>query len=110
MSKLAAWIAHWLWWGSLWLMRRPWMKEFQRRAVGLLPSSRQEKAWRDIRNQNRFARRYGEAILQGVVTAFLVSVLLTGAFYFALYLEESGNLTLSDELRTRIEEGRASGR
>lgn len=103
MSKLANWLARWVWWSVLWLMRRRAIKTLQRRSVAWLPERTQIHARASLRRQNRFARRHGQQILTWTITLFLASVLLTWTFLLALNLYDSGMLTMSTELRDEVE-------
>lgn len=93
MSWLARYLARSLWWGMLWLMRRPWMKRLQRMSFNLVPESRRAKAWEKHRRQNAFALKYGLTMVTIAVNLFLASVLVTAAYMFALSLYDSGALS-----------------
>lgn len=105
MSRLAGILSRFVWWWSLWLMRRPWMKRLQRKAFNLLPERRRAASRASILRQNRFARRWGLPILNVAITLLLASAALTVCFQVALYMYDSGVLTMSQELRDRVETG-----
>ncbi|MGV3618392.1 MAG: hypothetical protein ACO1SV_23955 [Fimbriimonas sp.] len=104
MSRLASILSRIVWWWALWLMRRSWMKRLQRRAENWLPERKRPAARASVLRQNRFARRYGLKILNVSISLVMASVLLTGCFHLALYMYDSGLLTMSTDLRERIEE------
>jgi hypothetical protein len=93
MSALAAWLARQLWGHMLWIMRRPWMKRLQRRSSKLFSDSYRPNAMSSLQRQNRFARRYGLKLLTMSFMLLLGSVAITGTYFGALFLYESGYLT-----------------
>jgi len=101
MSYVAAWIARRLWWASLWLMRRTWMRRLQRGAERFIPERRRPKSRAALRRQNRLARRIGLPMLTFVMNLLLASILLQTLFMLSLRLAESGALTIPDEYRER---------
>lgn len=103
MSRLADWMARWIWWWALWLMRRPGLKRLQRGAENLIPARHREAARRSNTRQNRFARRYGLPILRFSLNILLASILLTGCFRAALHLVDTGVLIMPSSLRERVE-------
>lgn len=105
MSRLAGILSRIVWWWSLWLMRRPWMKGLQRKAINLIPKHRRAKSRASILRQNRFARRWGLPVINLSITLLLASIVLSACFQVALYMYDSGVLTMSSELRDRVEEG-----
>ena len=92
MQRLARLIARKLWWISLWLMRRRWMRRLQAASIGWLSPAKAERARISLVRQNAFARRIGLRLLTAVVTLFLVSVAIQFVFSAALYLVDSGVL------------------
>lgn len=83
MTFLARPMARNLWAAMLWLMRRPWMRRFQRRSMNWMREPGRSRAWERFRRQERFARRYGLKILTGVLTVCLYSIAFM-AIYQAL--------------------------
>jgi uncharacterized membrane protein YdfJ with MMPL/SSD domain len=81
------------------------MKRLQRKAFNLVPERRRAASRASILRQNRFARRWGLSIINIAITFLLASAALTVCFQLALYLYESGVLTMSPELRDRVEGG-----
>jgi hypothetical protein len=102
LSHLARWLARHLWWGMLWLMRRPWMSSLQRRSLLLFPPASRERTWKSMVRQNRFARRYGLKILTVAVNVLLASIIITLSFLLALNLVDQGILTVPDAVRERF--------
>ncbi len=98
MSFVAKWMARRLWIAMLWLMRRPWMKTFQRRTIEICPPRFQESAKSSQMKQNRFARRIGLPMLTVMMNLVLASLVLTLCFEVALNLYESGYLTMPRNL------------
>lgn len=92
MSFIAKLMARELWWAMLWLMRRPWMKQFQRASLRLVRSERRPRALNSMRRQNMLARRFGLPILVFAMNLVLASLIITGAFFLLLSLESSGAL------------------
>jgi hypothetical protein len=87
---LAEFLARRLWWAMLWLMRRPAMRRLQRNSVKLLPESKREKAWQNIRRQEAWARDNGLPLLKVVITFLLISIGLTLTWLFVLELITRG--------------------
>lgn len=92
MTRLARWIARSLWWGSLWLMRRSWMRRLQSASIGWMGPERAARARRSLVRQNALARRIGLRLLTFVVTLFLVSLAVQVVYTTALYLVQTGVL------------------
>ena len=92
MQRLASWIARRLWWGSLWLMRRPPMRRLQRASMRWMGPERADRAYRGLVRQNALARRVGLPIIRALILAVLVSLLLQMVYSAALALVESGVL------------------
>jgi hypothetical protein len=88
MSALARWLARQLWWGMLRFMRQPWVRRMRRAWLRRVPPS---AAYRLIQ-QDRFARRHGQAILQFSLTIMLGSFAITGCYFLALAFVNSGLL------------------
>ncbi len=103
MSAIAKYLARHLWGAMLWLMRRPWIKFLQRKSWHIFPASMQPRARVSFNRQNRFARRYGLRMLTATISLFLASMAVTACFMFALYLIDSGTLTVPDDVRARAE-------
>jgi len=102
MLALATWMARHLWRAILWLMRRPWMKRFQRASVLIFPPRYREAASRAMIKQNRFARRIGLPMLTFMMCLVVGSVLITGTFLIAMRLFELGYLRMPYRLRRRL--------
>jgi hypothetical protein len=92
MQRLARLIARRLWWVSLWLMRRRWMRRIQSASIAWMSPERAGRARHSLVRQNAFARRIGLRMLTGVVLLVLVSVAIQFVFSVALYLVDSGVL------------------
>jgi hypothetical protein len=90
VTLAARWIARLIWIGMIWAMRRPLMKRLQRLSWQMWREPTRSRAHTSLIRQNRFARRYGIAILAFAVQLFFLSMLLTGAFYLALWMTETG--------------------
>lgn len=88
MVDLARLLARFVWWRALRFMRLPWVRRVRRWWLRSLPD---RTAQRMIR-QDRFARRYGVAILTFSLTIALGSVTVTGCYLVALALVQSGVL------------------
>ena len=71
------------------LMRLSWLKRFRHRFMRLVPNRVRERMLR----QDAFARRHGLAVLRVAILILLGSVLLTSAYFAALWLQESGILS-----------------
>ena len=91
MNALARWLARAAWRGSLWLMRRPWMKALQRASTRLFPD--REKARLNLARQNRIARRIALPLLTASFNLLIASALVTASYFGALELYQSGILT-----------------
>ena len=92
MQRLARWIARKLWWASLWLMRRPWMRRAQMASLRWMSPARALRARQSLARQNAFARRIGLKLLTFVITLFFISLAIQIVFTSAVYLVESGVL------------------
>lgn len=92
MSAIAHWLARRVWWGMLWLMRRPWMKRLQRASTRLRGPEHEHKAWESLKRQNAFALRYGLKVITFSITLLLASAAITGSYLLLLRLQESGAL------------------
>lgn len=99
MSVVARWLARRLWFAMLWLMRRPGIKRLRRGFPSLLPSSMRARAWESVKRQDRLARRYGLALLTGMMTLLLASIFVTATFVGTLKLYEQGALTVPSRER-----------
>lgn len=97
VSALARWLARRAWWGMLFLMRRPWMRWAQERAVRTLPASARAGVRRSVADQNRFARKIGLPMLTVAFNLLLASMAITGIYYFLLYLAETGALRVPEK-------------
>ncbi|MBI1755666.1 MAG: hypothetical protein HYR64_00985 [Fimbriimonas ginsengisoli] len=101
MSKIAHRFARLVWYGCLWLMRRPWMKRLQRSSRRLFPPALQGRAQESLLRQNRFARRFGLRILTVLFTFMLGYMALVVAYVGVIALYESGFFNLPRELAGR---------
>jgi hypothetical protein len=88
MSALARWMARQLWWGMLRFMRQPWVRRMRRTWLRRVPAP----AARRLIQQDRFARRHGQAILTFSLTLMLGSFAITGCYFLALAFFHSGLL------------------
>jgi len=102
MLALARWMARILWRAILWLMRRPWMKAFQRNSILILPKKYREKGRISQIKQNRFARKTGLSMLTFMMSLVVGSLLVTGSFLIAMSLYEHGYLTIPRRLRRQL--------
>ena len=96
VSPLARWLARRAWWGMLHLMRRPWMRWAQERAVRTLPASARAGVRRSVADQNRLARRIGLPMLTVAFNLLLASIAITAIYYLLLYLSLSGALRVPE--------------
>lgn len=90
MNAVADWLARRLWFGMLWLMRRPWMRRLQRSSVKMWPERMRDRVAQSMVRQDRFARRYGFRIVRFAILIMLASMLLTSVFLVVLKLNEEG--------------------
>jgi hypothetical protein len=74
----------------------------QRWFLNFFRGSRREAAMRSVVAQNRFARRYGLAVLTISINLVMASVVLTCAFFISIRMLEAGTLTMPDELRESV--------
>jgi hypothetical protein len=94
------WLAHrsaritWFW--MLWFMRRPWIKNLQRKSVLLIPPAFRERAAASSQEQNEFARKYGLTILTYSFLVLYASLALTLCFQLVLLWTEWGHLRRID--------------
>ena len=102
MSFIARFLARLIWRGVLWLMRRKWMKTFQRNSVLNFPKSMRAKAWESLVRQNRFARRTGLPLITFMMSLVLGSIIITGTFLVAMHLYESGYLSIPWRMRRKL--------
>ena len=104
MSAFASFLGRALWRVLLWLMRRPFMKNFQRWTVEVLPISMRDKARDGLIRQNRFARKIGLPMLTFMMSLVIGSVLITTTFMVAMHLYETGYLTIPRRIRHHLGE------
>jgi hypothetical protein len=88
MSDLARWLARRVWWYILRFMRLRPVRRSRRWWLDRVPPS---TARRMIR-QDRFARRHGLALLSFSLTVMLASFAITGCYFVAMALIQSGVL------------------
>lgn len=86
-------LARWLWGHILVSMRRPGVRALQRRSIEWLPERMRAKARADLRRQNRFALRYGEAILRWSLTLMVASITLQLVYALVVYWSIRGVFT-----------------
>lgn len=72
------------------------MKRLQRKSFSWGSPQWQAKLLKGHKRQNAFALRYGFTIIYVMINLLLISIALTLAFLFAIYLFEKGLLTLPD--------------
>jgi len=77
----------------LWLMRRPWMKRWQRASLRVMGKSREPSVRRSFNRQNAFARRVGLPVLTLCLNLLVGSVVVLGCIAAAMELRDSGLLT-----------------
>lgn len=92
MYRFARRIARILWWASLWLMRRRWIRKLQRASIRWLPPQQAEKARLNLVRQNALGRRIGLRLITVMVTLFLISLAIQLVYSSAIYLVETGVL------------------
>ena len=92
MKRLARWIARNLWWGSLWLMRRSWMRRLQMASISWLPAPVAGRARANLVRQNALGRRIGLRLINFMVLLILVSLTAQIVYSVAIYLVSSGVL------------------
>mgnify|MGYP001164402038 CR=1 FL=1 len=78
------WLTRRVWGLMLLLMRQPWIKRLQHRAIKLVPTSRRLAAIESQRKQNLFALNYGRRILYWTFTLCWWSIVFTAMYHFAL--------------------------
>lgn len=71
----------------LWLMRRPWIKRFQRASERWFP-----KAKPSMVRQNRWARRFGLRLLTFSFNVLVASMIVTAAYFVVLEMLQGGYL------------------
>jgi hypothetical protein len=92
MGALARFLARQLWWGMLWLMRRPWMKRLQNRSTTIFGPKREVKMRASLHRQNAIARRWGLTLITLMMNLLLASIVITLVYTTALGMYESGLL------------------
>ena len=102
MSAFARYLARQLWWGMLWLMRRPAILRLQRASIAWLPAPAQARAVNSLHRQNRFARKYGLGSLTVMFNFLLASIAISATYEIVTSMYEGGYLTLPDEIRDRV--------
>lgn len=102
------WLARQIWWGMLWLIRRPLSRRLQRASLKLAPESKREKFRQSMIAQERFARRIGLPVLRFVLRVFFLSAFLTLAISYVLDEIEAGRLIIPTQqaLDTQREQAR----
>lgn len=88
MSALARWLARQLWWSMLRFMRQAWVRRLRRAWLRRVPPA----AARRLIQQDRFARRHGQAILAFSLMLMLGSFAITGCYFLALAFLQSNML------------------
>ena len=86
------WFVRRLWAGILWLMRKPFIRNLQRKSLQLVRPERREAAWQGIIRQNQWARRHGLTILSVTTKLVVASIILQIAYALVMELIESGAL------------------
>ena len=99
LTRLSAILARHIWAGMLWFMRRPRIKRMRRRIWERWPEPRRTRIKDSIQGQDRWALRYGRRIVTVLVAFALGSLLVFSTYYLALWLVESGALTMPPHLR-----------
>lgn len=98
MNFLAVPLARMLWAGMLWFMRRRWMRRIQRNSVKLFPDGpNRDRAWKNFRSRERFARRYGLRILTFVINCCLYSIAILMIYSFLTYAIEQRWIPTKEE-------------
>jgi len=83
-------------------MRTPWVRRM-RHHPPLVPAHLQERARLSIARQDKFARKYGLAILTVSFAILIGSIVLSAMTYLVLQLTESGVFSVPDEIRDRTQ-------
>lgn len=97
MSKLAAWIADYVWYGCLWVMRRPLVHAVQERTIRRFP-----RAWENHLKQNRFALAYGRRLLRFLFSLLLAYFVVLFLYVFLTEAMAKGWLTLPQSIQDRV--------
>ena len=64
----------------LWLIRRPLARRLQRASVNMFPVSKREKLHHAAIRQERFARKYGLAVVTLSLNVLALSILVTATY------------------------------
>ncbi|MES1227289.1 MAG: hypothetical protein ABUL72_01380 [Armatimonadota bacterium] len=88
-----------LWWGMLWIIRRPSMRRLQRASVNLFPESRRAKVHESALRQERFARKYGLAVVTLSLNVLALSLLLTGTYALVTTAIDRGWIVMPSQER-----------
>lgn len=97
MSKLAGFMADWVWYGCLWVMRRPIVHRMQDRTIRRYP-----RAWQNHLKQNRFALTYGRRMLRFMFTLLIAYFVVLFLYVFLTEAMTRGWLTLPDSVKERV--------
>ena len=94
MLDIAKFLARRLWYGMLWLIRRPWVRRWQRASYRMLPPRIRDRAWQVHLKQERFARKWGLPTLTVAIAVLMFSIALTMVYWFVVWLWAGGWLSL----------------
>ena len=97
MSRIAAWIADWVWFGCLWVMRRPAVYAIQELTIRRFP-----KAWDNHLKQNKFALKYGRRIMRFMFNLLLAYFVILFLYVFLTEAMTRGWLSLPDSVKQRV--------
>lgn len=97
MSWLAGWLADRVWYGCLWVMRRPAVHAVQARTIRRYP-----RAWENHLKQNRFALNYGRRILRFMFSLLIAYFVILFLYVFLTEAMTRGWLTLPDSIKQRV--------
>ena len=76
MGGLVDWLARRIWWGMLWMMRRPTVRRMQRASLRLVPEQRRERRREGFLRSQMFARRIGLPLVKTLVWILLLALVM----------------------------------
>lgn len=79
-----------VWYGALWLSRRPWAKRLQRASIQLAPERLRPRMRTNLARQNAWARRYGLRVVRLSVTMVFFSVVFWSAWLLLILAADQG--------------------
>lgn len=79
-----------VWYGVLWLSRRPWAKRLQRASIQLAPERLRPRMRASMARQNAWARRYGLRVVRLSLTMVLLSAAFWGVWLLLILAADQG--------------------